>query len=100
MNRTPPPSPTPSFPPFPVAEDLPGLRQDDAIAALAELRRLVRSGLADVYTRPYTLAGERPRWNIWFDRRIRPFGDQRMDLPTWAAGWVAAHNGPTGGDAA
>lgn len=95
MNRT-----SSSSPSFPTVEDLPGQRQEDATAAIAELRRLVRSHFADVYTRPFTPVGERPRWNIWFDRRVRSFGEQRVELPVWAAEWVAAHNNPTGGDTA
>jgi hypothetical protein len=98
VNRT--PSSSPSFSPFPTAEDLSGLRQEDATAALDELRRLVCSHLADVYTRPFTPVGKRHRWNIWFDRRVRHVGDQRVELPVWAAEWVAAQSDPTGGDAA
>lgn len=67
-------------PSFPTAKDLSALQQNDANAALAELRRLVRAGLADVYTRPFTPVGERPRWNIWLDRRVWPAGDQRVEL--------------------
>ncbi len=75
---------------FPSPRDLPRLSQQDAKVALAELQRLVRAGLADVYRRPYTPKGERPRWNIWFSRRACPYGEQRAELPRWAEDWIAS----------
>jgi len=52
------------FPDFPERADLPHLSEQEAEAALALLRLLVAQGQATVYTRPYTLEGERPRWNV------------------------------------
>jgi hypothetical protein len=97
-------------PDFPERVDLPRMTDKEAEAALGLLRLLVSSGAADVYTRPFTPEGERPRWNVWLGERITP-GGQRLDLRDWAAralcrydlmtrGCPDSPDSPDGGDAA
>jgi hypothetical protein len=83
-------------PDFPERADLPRFTDVEAYRALAELRRLVGEGLADVYTQPFTPEGERARWNVWLGHQLVR-GGQRLELDEWAASFLASHGG---GDAA
>ena len=60
---------------FPTERDLAFLGDPkDRAAVLRELKRLVKSGQARVYTTP-----DQQTWNIWFD-----LPRMRVELPTWA----------------
>jgi hypothetical protein len=73
----------PDVPDFPERADLPHLSDQEAAAALALLRLLVAQDRANVYTRPYTPQGERPRWNVW---DMRAGKGRRVELEPWAMG--------------
>jgi hypothetical protein len=93
FTRTPPPAP------FPERLDLPFLTDREAYAALGLLKLLVEAGAADVYRRPFTPEGERPRWNVWLNEQIKPGGEQ-IELQDWAARTLCVHYRPDEGDAA
>jgi hypothetical protein len=92
-------------PDFPQRLDLPQLTDKEAFAALGLLRLLVSAGTADIYMRPFTPEGERPRWNVWLGEQIKP-GGERLDLREWAARALCVEyspdipDGPDGGQAA
>lgn len=78
--------------PFPTHKDLPNISRVDAERALSALRLLAQADLASVYT---AAGSGGKRWNVWLELTRR-----RVELPTWAAEWIAEQNTPTGGDAA
>jgi hypothetical protein len=78
-------------PEFPSVADLPNLAQEDAWHALAVLRTLVESGLADVYS---SAGSNDARWNVWSNIRWC-----RIPLREWAAD-LMQHLTPPEGDAA
>jgi len=86
-------------PDFPERADLPHLTDREASAALCLLKLLVEAGAADVYRRPFTPEGQRPRWNVWLGEQIKP-GGERIDLREWAARSLYMDYTPDGGDAA
>jgi hypothetical protein len=83
-------------PEFPERADLPRFTDDEAYRALTELRYLVDTDRADVYTQPFHEPKQRPRWNVWLGHQLVP-GGQRLELDEWAASFLAS---PNGGDAA
>jgi hypothetical protein len=78
------------FPDFPERADLPHLSEQEVEAALALLRLLVAQDHANVYTRPYTPEGERPRWNVWETTSGR---GRRVELEPWAIGVLSPRDG-------
>lgn len=78
-------------PEFPSVADLPNLSQEDARRALAVLRTLVESDLADVYS---SAGSFDTRWNVWSNIRWC-----RIPLQEWAAD-LMEYPTPPEGDAA
>jgi hypothetical protein len=74
---------------------VPGITRAQAIAAWAELRRLVRADLADCYT---SFGSHGTRRQVWLSRRVQPIDEQRVSLADWCLAFVEAANAQ-GGDA-
>ncbi|SRR5258706_8002667 len=77
--------------------------RERAAAALAELQRLERLELVDMYLPAgWGVSGER-RFNVWLDHRLRPPHGERLTLAAWCQRWLAdrapAPDGDNGGAA-